>query len=66
MAMRDIDRLRKEAEKLTSKEQIKLAELLLEDARKKAETTDLSAFAGTVTMTVEPLEYQRSIREEWQ
>lgn len=65
MAMRDVDRLRKEADKLTSKEQIQLAELLLEDARKKAEDIDLSAFAGTVKMTIDPLEFQRSIRAEW-
>jgi hypothetical protein len=65
MAMRDIDRLRKEAAKLSSKEQVQLAELLIEDARKKAEVTDINVFAGKVTLTVDPLEYQRSLRAEW-
>jgi hypothetical protein len=65
MAMRDVERLQKEAEALSREEQIQLAEILLSNAKQPGKVTDLSSFSGCIKLTIDPIEYQRAMRSEW-
>ena len=67
MALRDLKELQREADALRPEEQVQLARYLLKKA-KEAELKDtgsLSEFRGCIRLTVDPLEYQWSIRAEW-
>jgi len=63
--MRDVERLRKEAEALPREEQLQLAEILLANTKLTSNNADLDSFWGCLTLTIDPLEFQRSIRSEW-
>jgi hypothetical protein len=41
-------------------------EALLQTPPETSETTDLSSFAGTISLSLDPLAYQQQIRSEWQ
>jgi hypothetical protein len=41
-------------------------EALLQTLPETSETTDLSSFAGTISLSLDPLAYQQQIRSEWQ
>ena len=59
--------MRKEAEALTPDEQKELADYLIARAKRaEAGKVDLQSLAGVLKLTVDPLEYQREIRSEWQ
>ena len=42
-----------------------IEELAEEATRKKPELTDLSQFRGIFKQIIDPVEYQRGIRDEW-
>ena len=68
MALRDLEKLQKAAEKLPPDEQIELAQFLLKRAGKlvvKGKVVDLNKYAGTVKLKGDPLEYQKRVRAEW-
>jgi hypothetical protein len=41
-------------------------EALLQNLPEPGEVKDLSSFAGTISLPIDPLAYQQQIRDEWQ
>jgi hypothetical protein len=41
-------------------------EVILKNAPEPAQLTDLSSFAGSISLSIDPLTYQQQIRDEWQ
>lgn len=67
MALRDFKELQQDADALTPKEQVELAHYLLAKARGAAlkQSGNLNEYKGTVKLSIDPLNYQKSIRAEW-
>ena len=67
MAMRDFDRLQREAELLTPEEQVRLAEYLMARVKRSTSGTqvELSAFYGICRFPEDAMEYQKRVRSEW-
>jgi hypothetical protein len=68
MALRDLEKLQKAAEKLPPDEQLQLVQFLLQRAGKlvvKGKVVDLNKYAGTVKLKEDPMEYQKRVRAEW-
>jgi hypothetical protein len=41
-------------------------EAILKSTPEPAQLTDLSSFAGSISLPIDPLTYQQQIRDEWQ
>ena len=67
MSNRDLRAIQHDAEALTPQEQLQLAEYLMAKARSSTlkECGDLSEFKGSIQLTVDPVEYQKSVRADW-
>jgi hypothetical protein len=67
MALRDYDRLRKQADALTERERVELAKYLLSSAPRtmRGGAKAREALSGSLKLSIDPLEFQRSIRAEW-
>ena len=65
MAMRDVDRFKKEAARLTPDEQRRLAHDLLKMANvQKVMSGEIDELAGTIHLAKGPLEIQREMRAD--
>lgn len=67
MAAPDWKELQKRLDSLTPEEKVQLAEYLMRQAAEGGikPTGDLSQFRGIIKLSVDPMEFQRSVRGEW-
>lgn len=68
MAMRDLQHLQAEAEKLSREQQLEFAQFLIECAlhqSRESKPVDLAQFYGAIDFPEDGLKYQRRIRAEW-
>lgn len=67
MAQRKLNDVKIKALQLPPDKQVELAEFLLsrQESIQIKPATDLNSFSGTLNPSIDPLDYQRSIRAEW-
>ena len=66
MAQRDWKEIQAEADALSAEEQILLANYLLSKAKSRLKATgNLHEFRGAIKLSIDPCEFQKSIRAEW-
>lgn len=66
--MRDLEQLQKDSAKLSTEEQLKLAEYLIARARRQKRPDpkqDIGEFYGTIKFPEDALAFQHRVRAEW-
>jgi hypothetical protein len=66
MSSSEVVRITEAIDKLTPADRARVLSYLLRRSRgAKLVPVDLSEFKGTIKLTIDPMEYQESIRSEW-